>query len=81
MKITIGTIVGTGDRAPRLKIECPNGDLMVHGLDLQSVRDAAFVQNERYGVPYLDAVRDIKIALLETTYAVSEDTAAWAGEK
>jgi len=81
MNIHISTIPGTGDPTPRIKIDCPNGDQLVHGLDLQSVRDAAFILNDRYGVEYLDAVRDIKIALLETTYAVPEDTMAWAGEK
>ncbi len=81
MKILISHIVGSGDFTPRLMIDAPNGDQLVHFLELQSARDAAFILNDEYGVDYSDAVRDIKIALLETTRTLPDDLLAWAKEK
>ena len=81
MNVRISSIVGSGDFDPRLKVEWPNGDLLVHDLDLQSVRDAAMILSDEYKMNYLESVYAIKAAIRDSKYTIPADTLEWANEK
>ena len=78
--VRISTIVGSGDFEPRLIIDIPEVRL-VHDLTLESTRDAVFILNEEYWIPYMDATNAIKAAIRDSKYTIPADTLEWANEK